>query len=406
MTGRTAGWRIVLWGILALSALWFLYAVRSVLLPFILAIIICSLLNPLVGWLTKRGMGRKFSLFIVQFGFFGLILVLLVALTPVVTGQITGLKEKGDRLIASVAKPNQLDNFFFRGNPENRLKAEQEKDPIDVTLGQYSDVLTRANLPTTKRALIAQYIEPQRGQLTQTIQSAMKSSVGVATGLFSQVFTLIFVPLLVFLILPNIEEFKRKIISLIPPQLRQSTVDLSDDIGDVFSNYLRGVSIAVFGYMAFMSILLSLLGAPYGLLLGALFGAIYLIPYLSVAISATTLVLVTVLSGKKDWLFLHFSTPWQYATMLLVIYVLCHFVFDSVVYPRFVGNAVGLHPIVSMFVIFSGGALFGLPGMILAFPVAGSVKVILDRLLAITNKTDKELVLPELPLRHREVMPE
>ena len=66
------------------------------------------------------------------------------------------------------------------------------------------------------------------------------------------------------------------------------------------------------------------------------------------------------------------------------------------------GNAVGLHPIVSMFVIFRGGALFGLPGMILAFPVAGSIKVILDRLLAVTNKTERELILPELPLRHRD----
>jgi predicted PurR-regulated permease PerM len=137
-------------------------------------------------------------------------------------------------------------------------------------------------------------------------------------------------------------------------------------------------------------------------LLGALFGAIYLIPYLNVVISSTTLVLVTVLSGKQDWLTIHFSSPWAYAGVLVVSYVACHFVFDMIVYPRFVGNAVGLHPIVSMFVIFSGGALFGLPGMILAFPVAGSIKVILDRLLAVTNKTERELILPELPLRHRD----
>jgi predicted PurR-regulated permease PerM len=57
-----------------------------------------------------------------------------------------------------------------------------------------------------------------------------------------------------------------------------------------------------------------------------------------------------------------------------------------------------------MFVIFSGGALFGLPGMILAFPVAGSIKVLLDRVIRFTNKTDGELILPEVPLRHREVI--
>ena len=72
------------------------------------------------------------------------------------------------------------------------------------------------------------------------------------------------------------------------------------------------------------------------------------------------------------------------------------------IYPKFVGKAVGLDPIVSMFVIFCGGALFGLPGMILAFPVAGCVKVIMDRLLKVTNQVTVELSLPEKPLRHRE----
>ena len=153
--------------------------------------------------------------------------------------------------------------------------------------------------------------------------------------------------------------------------------------------------------MAFMAILLSILGAPYGLLLGCLFGALYLIPYLNVMISGTTLFIVTGLSGKVQWLGIHFSSSWAYAGVLVLTYVICHFIFDSAVYPRFVGNAVGLDPIVSMFVIFCGGALFGLPGMILAFPVAGSVKVLLDRLIKVTNKVEMELTLPETPLRHR-----
>ena len=54
-----------------------------------------------------------------------------------------------------------------------------------------------------------------------------------------------------------------------------------------------------------------------------------------------------------------------------------------------------------MFVIFSGGALFGLVGMIIAFPLAGSVKVILDRLIRITSANQEVLSLPSIPIRHR-----
>ena len=404
MTSGLAGWRIALWVVIVIATLAFLYAVRGILSPFILAFLISAILQPGVDKLVSRGWKRGSASIALMTVFFGSIIALLVLLTPVVTQQVGGFKDRAEQLARTVAQPNPNDNFFMRGVPEVRLANSDRKDPVDGFLGQYADLLSQANLPTTKRAIVAQYIEPQRGQIQKTLQGALKASFGIASGLVSQGLMLIFVPLLVGLILPNASDIRKRLFGVIPPQLRTSAEGISEDIGDVFSNYLRGVAIAVFGYMAFMAVLLSLLGAPYGVLLGVLFGALYLIPYLNVAIAATTLFLLTGLSGKADWLMIHFSSSWIYAGVLVGIYMACHFVFDSIVYPRFVGNAVGLHPILSMFVIFSGGALFGLPGMILAFPVAGSIKVLLDRIIRFTNKTDGELILPEVPLRHREVI--
>jgi predicted PurR-regulated permease PerM len=404
MSSGLAGWRIALWVVIAIATLAFLYAVRGILSPFILAFLISAILQPGVNRLVSKGWKRGSASVSLMLLFFGSIVALLVLLTPVVSQQIGGFKDRAEMLARNVAQPNPNDNFFMRGVPSVRVANAARKDPVDSFLGRYSDVLSQANLPTTKRAIIAQYIEPQRGQIQKTVQGALKASVSIASGLVSQGLMLIFVPLLVGLILPNAEDIRKRLFGLIPPQLRTSAEGISEDIGDVFSNYLRGVAIAVFGYMAFMGALLSILGAPYGLLLGVLFGALYLIPYLNVAIAATTLFVLTGLSGKTDWLMIHFSSSWIYAGVLVGIYMVCHFVFDSIVYPRFVGNAVGLHPILSMFVIFSGGALFGLPGMVLAFPVAGSIKVLLDRVIGFTNKTDGELILPEVPLRHREVI--
>jgi predicted PurR-regulated permease PerM len=404
MRASRPGWRITLWAVIAVAALAFIWAVRKILLPFILAFLISVLLEPVVAWMTRKGWRRPGAVVTVLLAFFGLILVGLVALMPKVTEQVTGLKDKGEQLISAVAKPNPRDNFFYRGVPENRIASANSKDPIDRFLGSNADILSRANLPTTKRGLVAQYIEPQREQITKGLQNGIKSSVSILSGILSQGFTLIFVPLLTMMIMMDSADLKRRLMNLIPPQLRAGTGDLAEDLGDVLRSYFRGVGIAVFGYMLFMSLLLSILGAPYGLLLGAFFGMIYLIPYLSVLISGSTLFLVTGLSGKTDWFGIHFASSWNYAGVLLATYIICHFVFDMLVFPRFVGNAVGLHPIVSMLVIFSGGALFGLPGMILAFPVAGCIKVILDRLLKITNKVEGELILPEIPLRHREVL--
>jgi predicted PurR-regulated permease PerM len=104
---------------------------------------------------------------------------------------------------------------------------------------------------------------------------------------------------------------------------------------------------------------------------------------------------------KGNWL-ITFDTSWIFAFVTILIFLVCSSIFDQLIYPRLVGRSVGLHPVVSMFVIFSGGALFGLMGMIIAFPLAGAIKVILERLIRITSaESVYDLRLPAVPLRHR-----
>ena len=106
-------------------------------------------------------------------------------------------------------------------------------------------------------------------------------------------------------------------------------------------------------------------------------------------------------SGATGNIFFNIASPFTFAVTVTLIYYVAMTVFDQLVYTRVVGRSVGLHPVVSFFVVFSGAALFGPIGMILAFPVAGSVKVILDRLFRITSKDQDGLDLPAIPLRHR-----
>ncbi len=398
---RVGRWRIALWVAIVLIALVFLYLVRGVLLPFGLAFAISAVLHPLVNRLRRRGWPAWLAIGSIFAIFFGSLVLLGIFLTPVVSKQIAGFKDRVDDLAAGFSQPDEDSNFFVRWNPVVVERSTRSHDLVDSVLESQGGTLARLGLPTTKRALYAQYVEPQRGGIDKTVRNFLQGFVGIASGLLSQVLVLLFVPLLVLLILPNWDGLKTKLFNLVPPGIRPGTVAMLGDIGDVFSKYLRGVSIAVGGYMLVMGLLLSLLGAPYGLLLGFLFGLVYLIPYLNVAICGTVLFAVTMLSGENSGYFLHMASPAALAFAFVGIYIVVHFVYDSAVYPRLVGSAVGLDPIVSMFVIFSGGALFGLPGMILAFPFAGTVKVILARLFGVTNRVETALLLPSVPERHR-----
>lgn len=51
---------------------------------------------------------------------------------------------------------------------------------------------------------------------------------------------------------------------------------------------------------------------------------------------------------------------------------------SSVVSPKIVGESVGLHPAMIIFVLLLGGALFGFVGLLTAVPLAGIILVIIS----------------------------
>lgn len=334
-----------------------------------------------------------------------LLLVVVAALgvwlAPLVSQQVIGFKDRIYVLTGSLAHPDDSSNFFIRWKPSVQVAQPKAPDPVDRFLEANHATLARLNLPSSKRALYLQYIEPKRPQISQSIENFLQSFLGIASGLVSNLLVLGFVPLIVILMLTGLDGIKLRAASWIPPAIRANTLTVLSEIGDVFISYLRGVAIAITGYILFIGIILTVFGAPYSILLGVLFGALYLIPYLGGAISGTVLVIVTLLSGRSSCTMFHMSSPIAFAIVLLAIFLVAHMIYDAAIYPRIVGRAVGLEPIVSMFVIFSGGALFGLFGMIIAFPLAGAVKVVLDRLLRVTSFGNEGLNLPSIPARHR-----
>lgn len=178
-----------------------------------------------------------------------------------------------------------------------------------------------------------------------------------------------------------------------------------EEIGEVFKNYLRGVTINVLVYTCVTALILSVIGVPYALIVALFIGTVYLIPMVNGMISTPTVFLVTALAGVNRGPLFGVDSPWMFGAICAAIFIGASSVYDAIVTPRIVGRAVNLSPLVSMFVVFAGGAAFGLPGMLLAFPVAGAIKVTLARLLRLTNQSQpKEMPLPpSVPLRHRTI---
>lgn len=395
------GWRVVLWAAIVVAALWFLYAVRAILLPFVLSYLICAILQPLIKFLKERGMPQRRAVLMAYLGFFGSMTMLIVGISPVLGGQIANVQANVRGLVSQFAKSNENENLFRRWNPVSVAERTKNKDFIDQMFESNYEVLHRNQLPTSKEVFIQEYVNPHKDEIDQRLKGFFGSTIGFAGDLISKLFLLLLVPLVTFAMLSDMDNFKERSAMWIPPSIRKTTLEVLGDIGGVFMGYLRGVTFAIAAYMVLMGLVLTLVGVPYGLILGVVVGLVYLIPILNYPISAAIIVVVTGLAGSPNLLGMALPSPWIHGVVALAIFSLFHFGFDMGVYPRMVGQSVGLHPAVSFFVTLSGGALFGLVGMLFAFPFAGSVKVILDRLLEITSKGAEQLNLPSVPLRHR-----
>ncbi len=390
-----------MWVTLVVVAVVFLYLVRGILLPFIVSFIIAALLEPSVRRLRLRGYSRVVAVSMVFAVFFLTLTMIGVFAGPTIARQVATASNSLNDFTRSLTAGSQADNYFLRWNPVNQAQQLNQQDQIDVILTQAKPYLERMGLPSTRRAITEQYIDKNRDQITAYVNKAFGSFFGILTGLASGLFTLLLVPLIVFMMLLEMEDLRRRGPRWIPPSIRASTIAMMSDIGQVFLRYLRGVATVYLLYAALAALIFWFFNVPYAFLLAFLFAGFYLIPYIGGFISYSIVLLILGLGGVSGNFLFSMGSPWAYALVVVGAYAVIGMIFDQAVYPQVVGSSVGLSGVINIFVILSGAALFGLPGMIMAFPLAGSIKVILDRLIKVTSVSGDTLALPAVPLRHR-----
>lgn len=380
-----AAWRILLWAGLVVGVAWFLYAVRGILLPFVLAFLTAVLVEPLVTRLVARGVRRGAAVGIVTALFFLVVGAAALAVSIPVGQQIQVVHQRVDETVKALST----------------MDGGQPTEALDKILAQASAVTERFGYRLDRETIVTQVIEPRKEQISKTVEQFAGGFVTVISSAFSQIFVLLFTPLFVVMLLSDLHLFREKLRTWVPPSIRESTLTLVSDMGDVFKAYLRGITISVCLYTTLVSLLLLAFGVPYFAVLGILAGALYLIPVIGGIASGIAIFLAIALSGQTGNAMYSMSNSVLFALSVVAATFVCGTCYDMLVHPRIVGKAVDLHPLVAMFMVFSGGALFGLVGMVLAVPVAGSIKVILERLLNLSTSSSRVLDLPACPMRHR-----
>jgi predicted PurR-regulated permease PerM len=299
---------------------------RSVLILIGLALFLAVGLDPVVRWLTSKGLPR-----------WAAVLAVLLALLAVVAG-----------FIAAAVPP-----------------LASQTSALVHELPRYMHQLQDRNSQLGR--LNAKYHIQQR--LTSLLSSKGTSLVGGVLGagalVISAFSSLVLVIALMVYFLAGLEQTKVVAYRLIPQSHRARGIAIGEEIFNKVGGYVLGNVITSFiaGLGTFVWMLG--FGIPYPVLLGLLVFLLDLVPVIGSTIGGAIVTLIA----------LTVSLPVAIAT--LVFYVAYRLAEDYLLVPKIIGRTVQVPALVSLIAVVIGGVLLGIVGALVAIPVAAAISLVL-----------------------------
>ncbi len=132
---------------------------------------------------------------------------------------------------------------------------------------------------------------------------------------------------------------------------------------------------------------LAVLGVPGALALGLMAAVLAWVPLVGAIIGCAIVVLITATD---------FPAEPRMVYAAIALFVVVRLLDDFVFTPLTVGRSLRMHPLPTVLMIFVGGAVAGIPGLIVALPLAGVVMVIAGTIGGIIDRS-----APACPARVR-----
>jgi predicted PurR-regulated permease PerM len=306
----------------------------SALIPFGIALVIVVLLRGPVDFLSSHKVPRAISVALCYLGGLLVVALALVFVLPVFAAQISafakalpGYLDKGYQLWSDITAP--------KGNP--------------VVPGWVTTIVL--NVKDSTIASVGAW-------------SGDGLSIAFAAG--SQAVTLfidVVLAIISFDTLLDLEKISEEAMRLVPERFRIEVTHGLATVSRVLGGWMRGALLDSLVVGTLISIGLALLGVPYAVAIGIIGGVLNVVPYLGPVIAAALAGLSGLVSG----------VPLVALWAVLVVFAVQQF--DSLfLNPRIMSQNVDLHPVLVVFSLLTGATLFGVPGMLLAVPVAAIVK--------------------------------
>jgi predicted PurR-regulated permease PerM len=331
-------WRFIVIAIAGLAILWLLQFFVVVVLPLTIALLIAALVGPVVTWLMNLGLPRQLAAMLMVLGLIGVV-VLMVGF---VSNQVlSGMGDLSKQVSDGI---DQIRDWLRTG-------------PLNVTDSQISEGLDQA------QEQISALGEDAVGKITE-----VGTAVGhVVAGLFIVLFSTYF-------FLADGAKIWAWIVRLFPRAGRLRADSSGRVAWQSLTQFVRAtVLVAATDAMGIM-IGAAVLGVPFVGAIGVLVFLGAFVPMIGAFVSGTVAVLVALVAQGP------FTALLMFGVVVLVQQVEAH-----VLQPFLMGRFVSVHPLGVIVAIALGVLVAGIPGALIAVPLAASLNSVVQHLANYTE---------------------
>lgn len=337
--------RTIFFTILAIVGAWLLFAVHTILAPFVWAAIFAYICNPLVNVLSKKAhLPRWLSVFVV-------FLFLIVTLTILGTLITRRLIEESSEIRDSI---------------------------ISVLVSTKAQIST---LPDWMRPSAADFVTSlQKSRFTNSI-----SLIPFFPKAVSRIISFFIFLVSAFYFLKDGSVFFEKGVTFIPNKYKIDVEIVFRKINSVLGGYLRG-QIFLVVLMSFVTfVALSILGVKFAVFLGVFSGFAEIVPIIGPIVAAAVSITVVLLTGHVNF----GLTPVYGAIAVAILYFVLRHAEDYFVIPHIMGRITKLPAFIIFLAVVIGGHIGGILGLIVAVPVAAVIRIFLEFSLDQINGKNK-----------------
>ncbi len=302
---------------------------KGFLMPLVIGGILATLFLPFCSWMERIGLGRILAVFVSLFT----LLIVFGAIIALLSWKISELFNDFDLLKdQSIKTFNKIQTYFF--------------EHFGITLEKQSQIF-----------------KSEKPSLTGLMQLTVGSLKYILTNI-------ILVLAYFFFLLYSRAHIKQFFLKLTKDKQHEEMQQILKSTTQVSQQYLLGLAKMIFCLWILYSIGFSLLGVKNAVFFAVLCGLLEIIPFIGNITGTTITVLITALHGGDISLILG----------IVVTYGIVQFIQGWVLEPLILGPQVKINPLFTIIALIVGDWIWGIPGILLAIPIAAMIKILCDHI--------------------------